>query len=160
VADYTDKYGFEEVSIGTEGWAAKFDANLALADRHLHTYLTGLRGEQELSYGAVVCFNGSTSANYNEIVPASATYDALFPAIGCCVIPGEAQGDPVLVQRIGFFTNPQWNWSAPGTLLYLAPYLPNDGLTETKPGSPHYVQPVAVAWSVDTIFLMPSLLMT
>jgi len=154
---YTDKYQFEEVSIGTSGWAAKFDANQALADQHLHTYLKGVRGPNELNYGDAVGY--LLGVVEDSITPASAWKTSEFPAVGICLVPGSAQGDPVLVQRVGFFQKEGWNWSTRGAVLYLGP--PAGTLTTTKPDHPDkFVQPVGIVWSADTIFLMPSLLMT
>jgi len=139
----TDKYGFENVSIGTSGWNGIMDDNIDDFDLHLHTRLLVTLGEN-VGQGQPVA-----------ILPGGAGWLARRgsdserkPAIGIAVESGLVD-EQIRVQRVGPMTYTGFNFAKIGRPVYLGDT--GGSMTQTRPDSD--IQFLGVATASDTILL-------
>lgn len=119
----TDKYDFEEVSYGTQGWNGILTTNLEKVDDYLHTNLLITLGETVAA--KVPIYIASDGKGYK-----AQANRVKVPAMGLTIEAG-ILNDEVRVQRIGPITDVGWTWTVPKPV-FLSPTVPG-GLTQTRP---------------------------
>ena len=137
----TDKYEFEEIAYGMQGWNGIMQTNFEKIDAHLHTRGQGTCGEDIDTYEAVYWKSDG------KIWLAQADGTAQ-PCIGI-MIEDSLTDELMRFQIAGPSTNVAWSWTV-GAPIYLDPTTPG-ALTETPSGS--NAQILGYAQSATTLFL-------
>jgi hypothetical protein len=139
----TDKYGFENVSIGTTGWNGILDNNIDDFDLHLHTRIL-VTLEQSVGEAQAVCLG---PGGKGRLARRGSDSDRK-PALGVAIESGLAD-DEIRVQRVGPFTSDVYNFLKIGRPIYLGDT--QGSLTQTRPADD--IQFIGIATAATTILL-------
>jgi hypothetical protein len=139
----TDKYGFENVSIGTTGWNGIIDNNTDDFDLHLHTRIL-VTLEQSVGVGQTVCLG---PGGKGRLARRGSDSDRK-PALGVA-IEGGLVDDEIRVQRVGPFTSGVYSFTKIGRPVYLGDT--QGSLTQTRPADD--IQFIGIATATTTILL-------
>jgi hypothetical protein len=108
----TDKYEFETISLGTQGWNAMLTTFIEKVEAYLHTRMTGTLGEAVSAYDAV--YQNPTDGKYYQAVADGVKW----PCIALAVEEGVLD-DEIRLHRAGVIENVAWALTA-GRPVYLS----------------------------------------
>jgi len=145
----TDKYEFDNVSIGTTGWNGILDSNIQLYDTHLHTRLE-VTLEQGVGEGQAVCLGPGGNG---RLAKRGSDSDRK-PALGVAIESGLST-ETIRVQRVGPFTSSVYNFAKIGRPIYL--HNVQGELTQERPIDD--IQFMGIATASDTILLGGNLML-
>jgi hypothetical protein len=135
----TDKYELEEVAYGTTGWNAIMSANMGKIEANVHSLLyypvgsgeTILQGDP-VSMKILTFYKARRNTSFS-------------PMVGIAIEDG-VSGEVIRAQRVGAFSNPDWNLVGSGEV-YLT-----DGGSITSVPSGETDRPVGV--SIDPLTIL------
>jgi hypothetical protein len=136
----TDKYDFEEVSYGTQGWNGILTTNFERVDARLHTYIQITLGESVSAKDAV--YLDRSSGKWMK-----AKADGTRQPCRCFAIEAGVLNDEIRAKRIGPMVKSKLQV---GYNLYLSPTIAG-GVTSDKPAS--NTQIVGWASGADEMFI-------
>lgn len=139
----TDKYGFDNVSVGTTGWNGILDNNIDNYDLHIHTRLLITLGENVGKGQPVAILPGG----YGWLARIGADSERK-PAIGIAIESGLVD-EEIRVQRVGPMTYIGFNFAKVGRPVYLGPT--GGSMVQTRPAND--IQFLGVAIATTTILL-------
>ena len=145
----TDKYGFDNVSVGTTGWNGILDNNIDNYDLHLHTRLLVTLGENVGAGQPVAILPGGTGW-----IARRGSDSERKPAIGVAIESGLVT-EIIRVQRVGPMTYTGFNFSKIGRPVYLG--TSPGTMVQTRPADD--IQFLGVATATDTILLGGNVMM-
>jgi hypothetical protein len=139
----TDKYEFDNVSIGTTGWSGIMDSNIIKYDFHLHTRLE-VTLEQGVGEAQAVCLG---PGGKGRLARRGSDSDRK-PALGVAIESGLVD-DEIRIQRVGPFTSDVYNFTKIGRPVYLGDT--QGSLIQTRPADD--IQFIGIATAATTILL-------
>lgn len=139
----TDKYGFDNVSVGTTGWNGIMDDNIDDYDLHLHTRILVTLGQNAGEGQPIAILPGGKGW-----LARRGSDSERKPAIGIAIESGLVD-EEIRVQRVGPMTFTGWSFTKLGRPVYLGDT--QGTLTQTRPASD--IQFIGVATAATTILL-------